>query len=127
MKNKNNINNSLTFSGNLVNGIYCDNGYMTIGNDPFKDKFEVREVIFNFPVTIVVWKNGEKTIVKCGDNDTRDDEKSFTWAVAKRALGTNAQIKKLIENANRPQEKIVKKKKQLPKPNQSVSDEETPF
>ena len=51
-------------------------GYMTIKN-----------VVFNDPATIVMWQDGTKTIVKCGENDEYDPEKGLAMAIAKKAFG----------------------------------------
>ena len=33
------------------------------------NRFTIKNVIFNPPATIVFWKDGTKTIVKCGEHD----------------------------------------------------------
>ena len=50
-------------------------------------KFDIRKVIFNDPATIVIWKDGSKTVVKCGENDIYDKEKGLAMAIAKKAFG----------------------------------------
>ena len=47
----------------------------------------IKRVIFNDPATIVLWSNGEKTIVKCGDGDTFDPEKGLAMAIVKYVYG----------------------------------------
>ena len=49
--------------------------------------FDVKRVIFNNPATIVIWKNGDKTVVKCGERDEYDPEKGLAMCFAKHALG----------------------------------------
>lgn len=49
--------------------------------------FQIEKVIFNEPATIVFWKDGTKTIVKCGELDTYDPEKGLAMAISKKALG----------------------------------------
>ena len=48
---------------------------------------EIKKVIFNDPATIVFWSNGEKTVVKCQEEDIFDPEKGLTMAITKMALG----------------------------------------
>lgn len=48
---------------------------------------EIKEVIFNNPATIVFWSDGKKTVVKCADNETFDEEKGLAMAISKRVLG----------------------------------------
>lgn len=45
------------------------------------------KVIFNDPATIVLWSNGEKTVVKCGDGETFDPEKGLAMAIVKYVYG----------------------------------------
>lgn len=46
----------------------------------------IEKVIFNDPATIIVWKDGTKTVVKA-ENETFDPEKGLAMAIAKKALG----------------------------------------
>lgn len=48
---------------------------------------EIKNVVFNDPATIVIWGDGSKTVVKCGDGDIYDPEKGLAMAIAKKALG----------------------------------------
>lgn len=47
----------------------------------------IKEVIFNDPATIVIWADGEKTVVKCQNGEPYDPEKGLAMAISKRALG----------------------------------------
>jgi hypothetical protein len=49
--------------------------------------FAIEKVIFNDPATIVMWKDGTKTVVKCNEGDTYDPEKGLAMAISKKALG----------------------------------------
>lgn len=49
--------------------------------------FDIKKVIFSCPATVVIWKDGTKTIVKAGDHDVFDPEKGLAMAIAKKALG----------------------------------------
>lgn len=55
-----------------------------------KHDYEYDKVIFNDPATIVLWKDGTKTIVKCGENDTYDKEKGLALCFMKKALGNKS-------------------------------------
>ena len=48
---------------------------------------EIDKVIFNDPATIVFWKDGSKTIAKCGEIDIYDPEKGLAMCFAKKLLG----------------------------------------
>lgn len=47
-------------------------------------------------ITCIVWEDGEKTIVKCGENDIFDFEKGFAMAILTRLYG-KSEAKKLIK------------------------------
>lgn len=49
--------------------------------------FTIDKVIFNNPATIILWKDGTKTVVKCSENDGYDPEKGLAMAICKKALG----------------------------------------
>lgn len=51
-----------------------------------KPRYEIVRVIFNDPATIVFWKDGSKTIVKC-EGETFDKEKGLAMALVKKFLG----------------------------------------
>ena len=64
-------------------------------------KPEIKKVHFNAPVTVVIWKDGTKTIVRCQDGDEFDPEKGLAMAIAKKVLGNKGsyfdEIKKWTE------------------------------
>lgn len=47
----------------------------------------IEKIIFNDPATIIIWGNGDKTIVKCGEGEIYDPEKGMAMAIAKHFLG----------------------------------------
>lgn len=49
---------------------------------------KIKNVIYNRPATIVFWKDGTKTVVKCKGEEF-DPEKGLAMAIAKKALGNN--------------------------------------
>ena len=48
----------------------------------------IKNVIFSGPCTIVQWSDGDKTIVRC-ENEDFDKEKGLAMAIAKKFFGTN--------------------------------------
>lgn len=48
-------------------------------------------------VTVVMWDDGTKTIVKCSEADQYDPYAAYCAAFAKKCYGTNSQLKKAIE------------------------------
>lgn len=47
----------------------------------------IKDVIFNDPATIILWQDGTKTVVKCGELDTYDPEKGLVMAITKKLYG----------------------------------------
>lgn len=54
--------------------------------DPDKTP-EIKDVIFNYPATIVLWTDGTKTVVKAQDDDVYDPEKGLAMAICKKIGG----------------------------------------
>lgn len=46
----------------------------------------IDRVIFNKPATIIKWKSGDKTVVKCGPDDEYDPEKGFILCLVKHYI-----------------------------------------
>lgn len=57
---------------------------------------DIENVIFNPPATIVKWKDGTKTVVKCGRGEVWDPEKGLAMAIAKKALGNKGNYNNII-------------------------------
>jgi hypothetical protein len=58
--------------------------------DTARRKFAIKKVIFNPPATIVLWKDGDKTVVHCSKDDTFNREMGLALCIAKKALGNNS-------------------------------------
>lgn len=87
--------NKLYIKGNL----FCTN------------KPEIKNIIFSGPCTIVQWSDGDKTVVKC-ENEDFDKEKGLAMAICKKFLGTNKSksnyndiFKKWIDEEDKKEEK----------------------
>lgn len=57
-----------------------------------------KKVIFNDPATIVMWKDGTKTVVKCGENDIFDAEKGLALCFMKKAINNDKLYKKILRD-----------------------------
>lgn len=60
-----------------------------VNKDNFFLMFMIKKVIFNDPATIVLWRDGHKTVVKCQDGDEFDKEKGLAMAIVKYCCGNN--------------------------------------
>ena len=65
-------------------------------------------------VTVVMWDDGTKTIVKCSEADQYDPYAAYCAAFTKKCYGTNSQLKKTIENHTVIQESKKKNKTDAP-------------
>lgn len=54
---------------------------------------DIDRVIFNDPATIVFWKDGTKTVVKCHPEDTFDEEIGFMCCYLKRVISSKEYTK----------------------------------
>lgn len=86
--------NALKIAINSVYGLTAanfDNPFKDPRKEKNKDIYDsmIQRVIFNPPATIVFWRDGSKTVVKCGENDIFDPEKGLAMAISKRAFGDN--------------------------------------
>ena len=58
---------------------------------------EIKNVYFNDPATVVIWKDGTKTIVRCSENDFYDPEKGLAMAIVKKAYGNDNRFHKIFK------------------------------
>lgn len=73
-------------------------------------KFEPERIIKSGNATIVFWKDGTKTVVKCAADEEPNEYNAFTAALAIKLFGTNSHVKKIIKNKTVIQEKKGKVK-----------------
>lgn len=58
---------------------------------------EIENVIFSGPATIVMWKDGTKTVVKCQEDDEYSMEVGLTMCIAKKALGNKGNFNDIFK------------------------------
>ena len=80
-------NRELTVRGRILNvSMVNHNGFgFRTGTSKMIDK-----VIYNNPATIVYWKDGTKTVVKCDPKDTYDPMTGLALCYMKKFLGNNS-------------------------------------
>ena len=64
--------------------------------------------------TVVFWKDGTKTVVKCAPEITPNDYDAFTSALAIKLFSTNSRLKKLIREKTVVQPEKMKAVKPVP-------------
>lgn len=65
-----------------------------------KDKFGISKVISHEPATIVFWKDGTKTVVKCQEGDTYDLEKGILYAIIRKVYGEGRNYTNILNIIN---------------------------
>lgn len=65
----------------ILNSIYGVSSVNSMG---------IKDVIFNDPAIIVLWKDGTKTVVKCQENDTFSKETGLAMAICKKFFGNKS-------------------------------------
>lgn len=71
-------------------------------------------IVFNPPATIVFWKDGTKTVVKCAEGEKFDPYTGFCYAFTEHFLGSISRIKKLCQKSSTG----------LPEASESIVEEE---
>lgn len=87
-------------SDEIIKNIHNDLTYQMY----IRPHFRIKKVIFNNPATIVYWSDGDKTVVKCGKDDTYSEETGLALCFMKKALGNKG-------NYNNTFKKYIKEKK----------------
>lgn len=57
-------------------------------------------------VTVVFWKDGSTTAVRCGESEPYDDYTAFCAALAKKVYGSNSRLKRMLRDC--PVDVVVK-------------------
>lgn len=73
-----------------------EDGLKLLGYD-FVNPLHVDRIIFSPPATIVFWKDGTKTVVKCADGEPFSEYNGFAAALLKKVFGSNSAVKKIIQ------------------------------
>lgn len=70
------------------------------------------KVIHNRNKTIVLWDDGDKTVVSCGDDEEFDNYTGFLAALAKKLYGSTSRAKKMVRRVTDDQRKPKPQKTQ---------------
>lgn len=76
---------------------YIDNDVKVTNELCVKRSMDPKQVIFNGPATIVLWKDGTKTIVKRREGEPDDKEKAVMYCILKKACGNKATMDKYLK------------------------------
>ena len=72
-------------------------GY-ALGVHNVNDKYIPKKIIYNGPATIVFWKDGTKTVVKCHEGTENNHYNAFCAALAKKILGNNSKVNRIVKS-----------------------------
>ena len=89
--------------GEALENAITDSGIWAEIPRPVNSIPNIEEVIFNETgkATIVRWKDGDKTVVHCGDGETFDRYTGFMAAVCKKIFGHTTTAKKLMNSLDK--------------------------
>lgn len=80
--------NSIAKAKSYLNDYY---GVKSVKSDSIKN------VIFNNPVTVVIWNDGTKTLVKCQPDDTYSKELGLAMCIAKKFFGNKGSFNEIFK------------------------------
>lgn len=69
---------------------------IALENSELVSPFAIKNIIFSNPCTIVFWKDGTKTVVRCGENEYFDPEKGIAMAVMRKVYGPRHAYMKVL-------------------------------
>lgn len=102
----------------ILNSIYGSTNDMRKGyiyrSSKENNSMVPNQIIFNPPATIVFWKDGTKTVVKCAEGEKFDPYTGFCYAFTEHFLGSISHIKKLCKKSSTG----------LPEASESIVEEE---
>ena len=84
-----------TVGGQNHQNFEVHNSYLT--NNNFNIFNQIKDVIFNNPATIIKWKDGTKTVVKCADGDVYNKETGFALCIIKKMYGNDNSYQRLFK------------------------------
>lgn len=86
-----------------------------------KPDMRIKKVIFNDPATVIIWKDGTKTIVRAGEGEGYDPEKGLAMTIAKKALGNQGNYYNVFKTWLPEEDEF----KELPESLKQLIDEKT--
>lgn len=91
----------------MVGGQRTNTGKAYLRNETIlAGMFAIDRVYFNDPVTVVLWKDGTKTIVRCQEGDTYSAETGLALCFAKKALGNKGNFNDVFKKYVPAEEKV---------------------
>ena len=92
--------------------------------DNYSGAPEIEKVVFNNPATIVLWKDGTKTVVKCQAGDEYSKETGLAMCIAKKCLGNEGNFNNVFRKwiPDYEEEKTPKKPVRVPVRNRGAFD-----
>ena len=103
------INNSSSFTASMKPSDYYALMFK-VSETLTRDILTPKHIIHNVKddSTIVIWKDGTKTIVKPMEGVEYDAHTAFTSALAKKIFGSGNQVKKIVKTVETPQKRKPK-------------------
>lgn len=67
------------------------------GGFVYTNPYAIKKVYFNNPVTVVLWVDGTKTIVRCQEGDVYSKETGLAMAIAKKVFGNKGNFNEVFK------------------------------
>lgn len=71
------------------------------------------KIIFNDPVSVVFWEDGEKTVVRRHKGEPYDKYTAFCAALAIKIFGSNTEVNRIVSSGIDQQEKDLRKAEKI--------------
>lgn len=91
--------------GKPIGGFVSHPSYESLLNAKYGSRLIPERILKSGSATIVFWKDGTKTVVKCAKDEYPNDYNAFTAALAIKLFGTNSHVKSIIKNKTVIQDK----------------------
>lgn len=89
--------NSLTYDQKNLFYVIVGKALDEAEKERLSNPLDIKKVIFNGPVTIVIWADGSKTVVKLMEGDNYDPEKAIMMCLIEKMLGSKADVKRFFK------------------------------
>lgn len=108
--------------GNVIHGVNLDPIDDCIAKEILNDNKEEEamdlhpvKIIFNDPVSVVFWEDGEKTVVRRHEGEPYDKYTAFCAALAIKIFGSNTEVNRIVRSGIDQQEKNKQKAERMAK------------
>lgn len=100
---------TINSSGYLTSILHASEGRFLISKQKFGNNLIPKQIIYNDPVTVCIFPDGEKIVVKCGKDEKFVKENGVMARIVKKLFSSRSKFLKTVE-AGYDQKEIKNKK-----------------